>query len=194
MTDQLGGFFLFARNYLKHPTMLGWPFPSSRFLINGLLKWVDWQRAGVIVEYGPGTGSFTAEILRRMRPEATLIAMETNEEFVRFLRKTLKDERLHLIHDSATQIQHRLEKIGCGKADYVITGIPFRTIQEQVRQGIMQATSSVLNPDGACLMYSFSSRVRPYLEKNFGQVHQEFELMNFLPAKLWRCTRPNGHA
>ena len=52
--DRFGSLVLFARNFLKHPSMLGWPLPSSRFLINELLKWVDWQKANVIVEYGPG--------------------------------------------------------------------------------------------------------------------------------------------
>lgn len=185
--------FLFARNFLKHPTMLGWPLPSSRFLIDEVLKWVDWSRAKVIVEYGPGIGCFTTEILRRMRPDATLVAVETNADFVRYLREILDDPRLHLIHDSATEIQRLLAQLGCGKADYVITGIPFKTVSEEVRQGIMRGTTSVLQPHGACLVYNFSSRVRPYLEKTFGRVQRDFELLNILPARLYYCTQPNGH-
>ena len=77
--------------------MLGWPLPSSRFLINELLKWVDWQKANVIVEYGPGVGSFTIEILKRMRSNSVLVAVETNEDFIRYLRRKLHDRRLHLI-------------------------------------------------------------------------------------------------
>src|SRR4026209_2837609 len=68
---------LFARNFFKHPKMLGSLIPSSRFLIQGVLKQIDWERAGVVVEYGPGVGTFTTEILRRMRPDATLAAFET---------------------------------------------------------------------------------------------------------------------
>jgi phospholipid N-methyltransferase len=192
-----GGFeslFLFARNFFRHPAMLGWPLPSSRFLIDELLKWVDWQCAEVIVEYGPGVSSFTAEILRRMRPDAVLIAVETNKDFVLFLQKTLKDERLRLIHASATEIQTLLKQLGYDKADYIITGIPFKTIPEDVRKKIMSATSSVLRFNGACLVYSFSSRIQPYLEQTFGLVQRDFELLNFLPAKLWRCTHPNGNS
>ena len=61
---------LFARNFFRHPMMLGSIVPSSRFLIRELLTPVDWTRARVIVEYGPGVGGITAEVLRRMRPEA----------------------------------------------------------------------------------------------------------------------------
>src|SRR6478672_5619723 len=65
---------LFARNFFKFPTMLGSLIPSSSFLVNDLLSQVEFSRARVIVEYGPGVGTFTQEILRRMRPDAFLVA------------------------------------------------------------------------------------------------------------------------
>jgi phospholipid N-methyltransferase len=193
MPNQFDRLLLFARNFFKHPLMLGWPLPSSRFLIDEVLKWVAWDRAKVIVEYGPGVGSFTVEILRRMRPEARLIAVETNEDFVRFLQETLHDPRLHLIYGSATEVDKFLPQLGYAKADYVISGIPFKTVPEDVRQGIMRATSAVLQPHGACLYYNFSSRVGPYLDRTFGKVQRDFELLNVLPARLYFCTQPNGN-
>src|ERR1700743_2227250 len=84
-----GDALLFARNFFRHPRMLGSIIPSSRFLIKQLLEPMDWDRARVIVEYGPGVGGITAELLRRMRPDAHLIAIETNPEFVSFLRRSL---------------------------------------------------------------------------------------------------------
>ena len=44
--------------------------------MNQVLAPVDWERASVIVEYGPGVGTLTAEILRRMRPDARLVVIE----------------------------------------------------------------------------------------------------------------------
>jgi len=66
---------------------LGSLVPSSRFLVNSLLSRVDWERARVIVEYGPGIGNMTQEILKRMRPDAVLVAIEMNPEFVRFMQR-----------------------------------------------------------------------------------------------------------
>jgi len=40
----------------------------------------------VIVEYEPGVGTITQEILRRMRPVAVLVAIELNEISLSFLR------------------------------------------------------------------------------------------------------------
>ena len=76
---------LFALNFFRHPFMLGSIWPSSRYLVDEVLRPIDWERAGVIVEYGPGVGTITSEILRRMRPDAHLIVIETNEAFVKFL-------------------------------------------------------------------------------------------------------------
>jgi phospholipid N-methyltransferase len=56
---------LFAKNFFKHPKMLGSIIPSSRFLIERLLRQMDWDQARVIVEYGPGVGTITREILQR---------------------------------------------------------------------------------------------------------------------------------
>jgi len=92
--------------------MLGSIIPSSRFLVNQVLDPIDWDAAQVIVEYGPGVGTFTAEILRRMHSDATLLVIETNRDFVRFLRQSLPDERLHVVQDSAAQVQAILQRLG----------------------------------------------------------------------------------
>jgi len=180
---------LFARNFFKHPKMLGSLIPSSRFLIQGVLKQVDWDRARVVVEYGPGVGTFTTEILRRMRPDATLVAFETNSEFFGFLRRSLRDPRLHIVHASAAEVDVTLASLGCTHADYVISGIPFSTMPEGLCDRILRATHTVLHPQGAFLVYQFSSRVRPYLERVFGQVRRDFELLNILPARVFYCVR-----
>jgi phospholipid N-methyltransferase len=180
---------LFSRNFFKHPRMLGSLIPSSRFLVDRLLRQVDWRRARVIVEYGPGVGTFTAEILRRMSPAGRLVVFETNEEFVEFLKGGLDDPRLHVIHGSAQEVGTVLARLGCGPADYVISGIPFSTMPEELRDSILRATHAALRPDGRFLVYQFSGKVGPHLQKVFRQVRREFEPRNVLPAWLFDCAR-----
>ena len=79
--------------------------PSSPFLVDAVLKQIDWDAARVIVEYGPGVGTFTTRVLERMRPDAKLIALETNPEFFQFLSRSLADPRLELVHESATEVR-----------------------------------------------------------------------------------------
>src|SRR5499427_10842628 len=92
---------LFARNFFRHPRMLGSIVPSSRFLIKQLLEPINFGRARVIVEYGPGSGVITAELLRRMRSDAVLIAIEMNPDFVSYLSSAFSDKRLQVVEGSA---------------------------------------------------------------------------------------------
>src|SRR5258707_6111940 len=184
-----GHAWLFARNFFRHRRMLGSIVPSSRFLINQLLEPIDWAQARVIVEYGPGVGGITAEILRRMRPDASLIAIETNPEFVSFLRSYTDDERLHVVEASEGVVEI-LRQHGHEKADYIISGIPFSTIPAPVRERILRETRSVLEPRGAFLVYQFSTRVLQDLQRIFYVVRRQFEPLNVLPAYLFFC-RPD---
>lgn len=178
---------LFGRNFIKHPRMLGSLIPSSRFLVNHVLAEVDWGRARVVLEYGPGVGTFTAEILRRMRPDAVLVAMETNTDFVCFLRRRFRDDRLHIIHGSAAEADAALSGLGFDRADYVLSGIPYTTMPPDLRETILRKTHAVLHPNGVFLVYQFTRSVLPYLQEVFRLVHQDFEPLNLMPARLFYC-------
>jgi phospholipid N-methyltransferase len=179
--------WLFALNFFRHPLMLGSIVPSSRFLIRELLKPVDWDQAKVIVEYGPGVGVITTEVLKRMRPDAMLIAIETNPDFVTYLRDSIQDERLHVVEGSAEAVDEILKRYGQNNASYVISGIPFSTIPAPVRERILQKTCEALKPGGSFLVYQFSSRVFEDLQRIFRYVRRQFEPLNVLPAHLFFC-------
>ena len=185
-----GRLLLFARNFFRHPLMLGSIVPSSRFLIRELLSPVDWTRARVIVEYGPGVGGITAEVLRRMRPDALLVAIEMNPDFVSYLRGALSDTRLRVVEGSAEWVDEILSRFGRQQADYIISGIPFSTIPAPVRERILHKTRAVLAPGGAFLVYQFSTRVLEDLKRVFGFVVRKFEPLNLLPAHLFFCQSP----
>jgi phospholipid N-methyltransferase len=181
------GLHLFARSFLKKPAMLGWFLPSSRFLTESVVRRVDWSKAKVIVEYGPGVGTITREILRRMGPQARLLVLETNGDFIQYLRDALSDPRLDVVHASAELVDEVLAQLKLPLADYVISGVPFSLLREGVRQAIIGKTRAVLRPEGAFLVYQFSGVVLPCLKRTFRSVHQHFELRNVLPARLFYC-------
>jgi phospholipid N-methyltransferase len=182
---QLDRLLLFARNFVKHPRMLGSFVPSSRYLIRQILAEIDFDRAHVIVEYGPGVGPITRALLRRMRSAAHLVALERNPELADYLRHTFRDKRLHVLTESAEHAGAALERLGLSRADYVISGIPFSTMPAGERKRVVRATRAVLEKDGAFLVYQFSRAVLPELRSAFSEVREEFEPRNIPPARLF---------
>lgn len=183
------GRLLFARNFVKHPGMLGSVMPSSRVLMEQLLSQTDWSRVSTAVEYGPGVGTFTREILQRMRPEARLLAIETNEDFVEYLRQELPDPRLLVEHGSAADVDLLLQRHRLSRADCIVSGIPFSVMPEALREHILASTRSALRPEGVFLVYQFSNKVQRDLETVFDRVEHGFVLRNVLPAHWYRCQR-----
>ena len=112
-----GPAMLFARNFFKNPKMLGSVIPSSRFLVDQLLRDIQWDTAKTIVEYGPGVGTITGEILKRMRDDATLVVFEVNDEFVDMLQRRFSDPRLRVLHRSAADVGEVLRELGLGSAE-----------------------------------------------------------------------------
>jgi phospholipid N-methyltransferase len=178
----------FARTFFRHPLMLGSVIPSSRFLVRRILDRIDWAQVRLVVEYGPGVGNITGEILHRMRPDATLIAIETNPEFVRFLRSSFADERLQVVQGSAADVGEILRDLGHSKATCIISGIPFSMISAARREHILWESRAALEPGGAFLVYQYSARLLADLRRVFGRVERGFELLNILPAHLFVCT------
>jgi phospholipid N-methyltransferase len=178
---------LFASNFIRHPHMLGSIIPSSRYLVNQVLAPVDWERATVIAEYGPGVGTFTAEILRRMRPDARLVVFETNADFVKFLRDSLTDPRLHVEHASAAEVQTVIERLGLPRPSYIISGIPLGSMPVPLQAEIVSKTRDALAPGGEFHVYQFTSRVLPVLQRTFQHVRRGMEPRNLPPAQLFVC-------
>jgi len=167
--------------------MLGSVIPSSRFLVRRALRPIDWSRARLIVEYGPGLGTCTAEILRRMRPDARLLVFETHPDFVKHLRESHTDPRLEVMHESAEEVESTVDDLGLSGADYVLSGIPFSLMPGEVRDRILTRTRSVLEPGGTMVVYQFSPLIGLELKRVFDDVDWGFEPRNFLPAVIFRC-------
>lgn len=187
--QQTSPLLLFAKNFLQHPRMLGSMIPSSRFLIQRILDRVDWAHARVIVEYGPGVGNVSRHVLRRMRPDARLVLIEMNEDFVSLLRAELRDARVTIVHGSAAEVGRILRQVGLDGADYVISGIPYSTIPGEMRQRILHESWNALRQGGGMIVYQFTRKVVPLLREFFPEMEEEFEALNLPPARVWFCKR-----
>jgi phospholipid N-methyltransferase len=180
-----GPLWQFLRGFLKHPVMVGSIIPSSKVLIDKMLAPVDWANCKVFVEYGPGVGTFTEHVLERMAPDAVLIAIDTNSDFVTYLGRKIRDSRLRPVTGSAADVREILADFGLDNADYILSGLPFSTLPPGVGPAIAEATADALRPGGAFLVYQFSPKVRQFIAPYFERLDRGFEWMNIPPATLF---------
>jgi len=179
---------LFAQNFFKHPAMLGSIVPSSPFLVRHLMSQINWDRARVVVEFGPGVGTITRELLKRMRPDAVLLVIELNWEFVEYLSSSIRDPRLRIVHGSAAHVRRILAEQGLAPADYIISSIPYSLLPDALRQEIVAESRHALKAQGSLLVFQFNRRLLPYLKSTFSSVKLGFQLFNILPVLIFHCT------
>ena len=183
----------FLRGFLKNPVMVGSIIPSSRQLIDKMLGPVDWESTKLIVEYGPGVGTFTRPILDRLSNDATLGTIDTNADFTTYLKDSIDDPRLVSVTGSAADVARILEDRGLGKADYVLSGLPFSTLPPGIGDDIAEATAGVIRPGGAFLVYQFSPKVPDFIDPHFERIERGFEWVNVPPATLfWAYREPRA--
>jgi phospholipid N-methyltransferase len=176
---------MFFREFLKHPVMVGSIIPSSERTIRRVLDRVDWDSVKLFVEYGPGVGTFCNAVLERLSPDAQYVAIDTNPDFVAYLREVVRDPRFSVVNGSAEDVATIVADHGHSSADYVLSGLPFSTLPPGVGDSIARATKEVLRPGGAFLVYQFNPNVRNFLTPVFERIDHAIEWWNVPPAQLW---------
>ncbi|MEA3002045.1 MAG: hypothetical protein QOH81_833 [Sphingomonadales bacterium] len=180
-----GPLWQFLRGFVKHPVMVGSVIPSSKVLIDRMLAPVDWANCKLFVEYGPGVGTFTQHVLRRLAPDAIMLTIDTNPDFTAYLGSKIRDSRLRAVTGSAADVRDIMADFGLTQADFILSGLPFSTLPAGVGPKIAEATAEALRPGGAFLVYQFSPKVRQFIAPYFDRIERGFEFFNIPPATLF---------
>lgn len=208
--DELGAVWRFLSSGLKTWDQTASLLPSQRFLVNALTHHAELKRARTIVELGPGIGTVTRAILREAAPDARIFSIEIDEKLVETASRAIVDPRLHFIHGSATDIDSLLPAHGCDDpVDVVISSLGMSLLAPEIRDGVVRAVTSTLDPAGVYIQYAYfharvfvwsSARgvyrfnIRRYLEPHFGDLERKLIVANVPPAAVYTCRAPRPHA
>lgn len=177
----------FVKQFLKDRKMIGAMRPSSRFLMRKMIGEIDFDKAQVLVEFGPGTGVFTKEVIARMKTDAHFFIFELNENFYEKLKENISDPRCHIINDSAEKVAEYLQKHGFEKADVILSSLPLANFDNELRENILHAASDALHQKGKFLQFQYSTQSKNILKKIFPNVEVGFTLWNLPPAFVYSC-------
>ena len=187
-------FFLY--HFLRKPAITGAVAPSSGGLARRMLERVDFQAAKVVVEYGPGTGVFTREVISRLRPDATFLAFELNPELVGVVRHRFP--RALIYQESAARIEHYLHLHGRDHIDAVISGLPWAAFPDHLQDEILDPTIRLLRQGGVFSTFAYlhglalpaGVRLRRLLKRRFRRVEISPVIwLNMPPAVVYWCTK-----
>ena len=167
--------------FLKHPRRIGAIAPSGKHLAAKMMMPIDFSSAKVIVEYGPGTGSFTRELVARRRSDTVLILIEQNEAFCEQLRASYGSlPNLFIRHGSAENVSRHLEACGVHSADYIVSGLPFSSLPAAVSDRILNAAKPALGQEGRFITFQYSLVKKKFLEQYF-QITDCWRVVKNLP-------------
>lgn len=179
----------FFREAVKNIKTLGTVAPSSRFLSKKMLRKIDFQKAEVLVELGPGNGAITNYILESLAPSAKLICFEINENFYHQLKK-IKHPQLIVLKASAEKIEEELSKLNIHKVPYIISSLPLTIIPDEVSDEILRKSFEILENNGTFIQYQYSLTYYKKLKKVFKEaILLEFEPLNIPPAFIYHCKK-----
>jgi phospholipid N-methyltransferase len=178
----------FVSGFVANPVETGSLVPSSRFLAQRMLRTIDWRRARVVVELGPGVGDLTRQILARMHPQATLLAIEVNPAFAAVLARSIRDPRLQIVLASALTVDKQIEAMGLKKADCIVCSLPFANMRPEMRFAILLKSRDALAKQGSLVLFQYRKLLLPMLRDLFPNVRTEYEWRNLPPARVFSCT------
>jgi phospholipid N-methyltransferase len=155
---------------------------SSKYVVNAVVRYLKNQPLDRVVEYGPGDGVMTKELLDRMPPHGQLVAVESNPKLLKVLKR-IKDPRLRVITGTVQNISRELKRHHFANVDLVVSSIPFSMLSPAERDKVVSNTFDMLSPTGRFIVFHQYSRImRNPLKKYFGSVSTHFEPRNILPC------------
>lgn len=164
MLKSLRNQMVFLSQFGKQFETTGSLIASSRFLARTITRYLaDRPDQPIrVLECGPGTGAFTNQIVRHLRPGDTFDLVELNESFVDVLNHRFESERAwNAVGDLSTIHEVPLQDFETeGNYDFVISGLPLNNFPPKLVAEIMEVYFRLLTSDGV-LSYFEYMYIRP---------------------------------
>ena len=178
----------FISEFIKERKTVGAIAPSSKFLMRKMLNKIDFSKDLNIIELGPGTGIFTAEIQKRMSIKSNLFSFEINTAFYDQLNTKFNDKRIRIINDSAEKMKNYLSKENIQKANVVVSSLPLAVIPPKIKENILNSVLNILDENGIYIQFQYSLNAKKLLQSKFENIDIQFTPLNLPPAFVYNCS------
>jgi phospholipid N-methyltransferase len=156
----------FLGRFLRSPRTIGALAPSSKWLAREMVANLENLGNSVnpanrvnpvnpvtVVELGTGTGAFTGEIVKRLRPTDRFLGVDVEPVFVERLRR--RWPHVECVCASAETLpalvgQRQLEPI-----DHIVSGLPFASLPAETTRAILDAVGKTLRSGGTFTTFQY---------------------------------------
>ncbi|HBF34936.1 TPA: ribosomal RNA adenine dimethylase domain-containing protein [Candidatus Sumerlaeota bacterium] len=154
------------------------------------------HKAGVVVEFGPGSGSITREVVARKTNDAIFFAIEMNPRMCEVFRHRFPE--VEIFEDSAENVKALLQQKGVEKANSIVSSLPWAAFPSELQDKLLGAAFDVLEPGGIFTSFAYlqgmllpaGQRFQKRLESLFPQVSKSrIVWRNLPPAFVYRCVK-----
>jgi len=187
---------LFLSEFLRSPRAVGAVLPSSSGLAEAMVAPIEFATALNIVEFGPGTGSFTARIADRLTPRHRYIGIEKNAEFCKHL--TAAFPTLGFVNTGAERVAEVLAENGIGTLDAIVCGLPWASLPIELQDAIFTEMGRCLRAGGVFVTFAYLQgmclpgawALRRRLQREFSEVTRTPVIWtNMPPAFSYLCCK-----
>jgi len=180
----------FLSLWLRKPRSIGAVAPSSDRLADAIADQVAFDRPGVVVELGGGTGSITRALLARATNPADIVVIEREPSLCTRLLDRFPGVRV--ICGNARDLRKLLAEAGIGPVKTVVSGLPLLSLSRVTGRRIIEESFAVLGEEGVFVQFTYGllSPVRSLHARREGIVGRRtgWVMRNLPPATLW-CYR-----
>ena len=184
---------LFFRHWLRHPLEIGAFLPSSAAVGRAMAKAVAFDRPGVILELGGGTGAVTASLLEAGCAPERLIVVEREAALAAMLRHRF--ERLQILEADACAIDGILAERGITKLAAIVSSLPIKWFPIASQRAVLAPCLDRAGQDGSFVQLT-NALVSPVamsaLDLDGSEIARVWS--QFPPVQIWRYRRRRGAA
>lgn len=177
---------LFLREFVRSPLRTASVVPSSPSLAEQMITAVSADP--VVVELGPGTGTFTEAVQRRLAGRGRHIAIELNERMVAHVSRRCPG--VELVTGAAADLPDILAARGITGADHVVSGLPWSAFAGPVGYALIDTIASALTPAGVYTQFTYAwTRWAPPARRQLTQLRSAFDEV-VITRTIWRNVPP----
>ena len=183
----MGDTTTFLRAWLRHPACIGAVAPSSDALAREMTRDLHLESDDAVLEFGPGTGPFTARIAPMLADPAQYLGIDREPRFVALLQRRFG--QLRFAAGSAEQAPRLVREANLRRIRTVICGLPFASLSNRVQDSVIDSLDRLITSGGEFRTFQYvhayglpaAIRYRRRMAEVFGRHRRSRPILRNIP-------------